>query len=144
MTTSINSVGKAPKPQPYNQFLTTLYQLLKLFLPSKLSLKIQKLRRTLMVTTQRSVPIGFITVTVIMMLLGCSSSEGANTTPQEKLNTSVTTSPPSEITETVDTVDSIVGKKVLYIGHSFGRPFARELPSFVEMAALNCKKSRTW
>ena len=90
-----------------------------------------------MVTTQRSVPIGFITVTVIMMLLGCSSSEGANTTPQEKLNTSVTTSPPSEITETVDTVDSVAGKKVLYIGHSFGRPFARELPSFVEMAGID-------
>ena len=68
------------------------------------------------------------------MLLGCSSSEGANTTPQEKLNTSITTSPPSEITETVD---SVVGKKVLYIGHSFGRPFARELPSFVEKAGID-------
>ena len=45
------------------------------------------------------------------MLLGCSSSEGANTTPQEKLNTSVTTSPPSEVTETVDTVDSVEGKR---------------------------------
>ena len=90
-------------------------------------------------TTQRSISIGFIAVTVIMMLLGCSSSEGANTTPREKLDTSITTSPPSEITEIVETVDTVEGKKVLYIGHSFGRPFARELPSFVEMAGIDNK-----
>ena len=88
-------------------------------------------------TTQRAVFKGFVTVTVIMMLLGCSSSEGAKTTPQEKLNTSITTSPPSEITEIVETVDIVEGKKVLYIGHSFGRPFARELPSFVQMAGID-------
>jgi len=90
-----------------------------------------------MMTTQRAVFKGFVTVTVIMMLLGCSSSEGAKTTPQEKLNTSITTSPPSEITEIVETVDIVEGKKVLYIGHSFGRPFARELPSFVQMAGID-------
>ena len=74
------------------------------------------------------------------MLLGCSSSEGAKTSPQETLDTSITTSPPSgitEIVETVETVDIVEGKKVLYIGHSFGRPFARELPSFVEMAGID-------
>ena len=71
------------------------------------------------------------------MLLGCSSSEGAKTSPQETLYTSIAPSPPSEVTETVETVDIVEGKKVLYIGHSFGRPFARELPSFVEMAGID-------
>ena len=71
------------------------------------------------------------------MLLGCSSSEGAKTSPQETLDTSIAPSPPSEVTETVETVDIVEGKKVLYIGHSFGRPFARELPSFVEMAGID-------
>ena len=71
------------------------------------------------------------------MLLGCSSSEGAKTSPQETLYTSIAPSPPSEVTETVEIVDIIEGKKVLYIGHSFGRPFARELPSFVEMAGID-------
>ena len=71
------------------------------------------------------------------MLLGCSSSEGAKTSPQESLDTSIAPSPPSEVTETVETVDIVEGKKVLYIGHSFGRPFARELPSFVEMAGID-------
>ena len=87
--------------------------------------------------TQRSVIKGFIAVTVIIMLLGCSSSEGAKTSPQETLDTSIAPSPPSEVTETVETVDIVEGKKVLYIGHSFGRPFARELPSFVEMAGID-------
>ena len=71
------------------------------------------------------------------MLLGCSSSDGAKTSPQETLDTSIAPSPPSEVTETVETVDIVDGKKVLYIGHSFGRPFARELPSFVEMAGID-------
>ena len=71
------------------------------------------------------------------MLLGCSSSDGAKTSPQETLDTSIAPSPPSEATETVETVDIVDGKKVLYIGHSFGRPFARELPSFVEMAGID-------
>ena len=71
------------------------------------------------------------------MLLGCSTSEGAETSPQETLDTTISPSPPSEVTETVETVDIVEGKKVLYIGHSFGRPFARELPSFVEMAGID-------
>ncbi len=90
-----------------------------------------------MLNTHRSVLIGFITATVITMLLGCSSSEGAKTLPQETLNTSIAPSPPLEVTETVKSVDIVEGKKVLYIGHSFGRPFARELPSFVEMAGID-------
>ena len=90
-----------------------------------------------MLNTHRSVLIGFIAAMVIAMLLGCSSSEGAKTSPQETLNTSIAPSPPSEVTETVETVDIVEGKKVLYIGHSFGRPFARELPSFVEMAGID-------
>ena len=88
-------------------------------------------------STQRSISIGLIAVTVILMLLGCSSSDGAKTSPQESLDTSIAPSPPSEATETVETVDIVDGKKVLYIGHSFGRPFARELPSFVEMAGID-------
>ena len=88
-------------------------------------------------STQRSISIGLIAVTVILMLLGCSSSDGAKTSPQETLDTSIAPSPPSEATETVETVDIVDGKKVLYIGHSFGRPFARELPSFVEMAGID-------
>ena len=72
-----------------------------------------------------------------MMLLGCSSSESAKTSPQETMNTSIAPSPPIEITETVESVDIVEGKRVLYIGHSFGRPFARELPSFVEMAGID-------
>ena len=71
------------------------------------------------------------------MLLGCSTSEGAKTSPQETLDTTISPSPPSEVTETVKSVDIVEGKKVLYIGHSFGRPFARELPSFVEMAGID-------
>ena len=71
------------------------------------------------------------------MLLGCSTSEGAETSPQETLDTSIAPSPPLEVTETVKSVDIVEGKKVLYIGHSFGRPFARELPSFVEMAGID-------
>ena len=71
------------------------------------------------------------------MLLGCSSSESAKTSPQEMMNTSIAPSPPIEITETVESVDIVEGKRVLYIGHSFGRPFARELPSFVEMAGID-------
>ena len=71
------------------------------------------------------------------MLLGCSSSESAKTSPQETMNTSIAPSPPIEITETVESVDIVEGKRVLYIGHSFGRPFARELPSFVEMAGID-------
>ena len=90
-----------------------------------------------MMSTQRSISIGLIAVTVILMLLGCSSSDGAKTSPQESLDTSIAPSPPSEATETVETVDIVDGKKVLYIGHSFGRPFARELPSFVEMAGID-------
>ena len=90
-----------------------------------------------MMSTQRSISIGLIAVTVILMLLGCSSSDGAKTSPQETLDTSIAPSPPSEATETVETVDIVDGKKVLYIGHSFGRPFARELPSFVEMAGID-------
>ena len=90
-----------------------------------------------MLNTHRSVLIGFIAAMVIAMLLGCSSSEVAKTSPQETLNTSIAPSPPSEVTETVETVDIVEGKKVLYIGHSFGRPFARELPSFVEMAGID-------
>ena len=71
------------------------------------------------------------------MLLGCSSSESAKTSPQETMNTSIAPSPPIEITETVESVDIVEGKRVLYIGHSFGRPFAHELPSFVEMAGID-------
>ena len=90
-----------------------------------------------MLNTHRSVLIGFITVMVITMLLGCSTSEGAKTLPQETLDTSISPSPPLEVTETVESVDIVEGKKVLYIGHSFGRPFARDLPSFVEMAGID-------
>ena len=90
-----------------------------------------------MLNTHRSVLIGFIAVMVITMLLGCSSSEGAETSPQETLDTTISPSPPLEVTETVKSVDIVEGKKVLYIGHSFGRPFARELPSFVEMAGID-------
>ena len=90
-----------------------------------------------MLNTHRSVLIGFIAAMVITMLLGCSTSEGAETSPQETLDTSIAPSPPSEVTETVKSVDIVEGKKVLYIGHSFGRPFARELPSFVEMAGID-------
>ena len=71
------------------------------------------------------------------MLLGCSTSEGAETSPQETLDTTISPSPPLEVTETVKSFDIVEGKKVLYIGHSFGRPFARELPSFVEMAGID-------
>ena len=71
------------------------------------------------------------------MLLGCSTSEGAETSPQETLDTTISPSPPSEVTETVESVGIVEGKKILYIGHSFGRPFARELPSFVEMAGID-------
>jgi len=87
--------------------------------------------------THRSVLIGFIAAMVITMLLGCSTSEGAKTSPQETLDTTTSPSPPLEVTETVKSVDIVEGKKVLYIGHSFGRPFARELPSFVEMAGID-------
>ena len=90
-----------------------------------------------MLNTHRSVLIGFIAAMVITMLLGCSTSEGAETSPQETLDTSIAPSPPLEVTETVKSVDIVEGKKVLYIGHSFGRPFARELPSFVEMAGID-------
>jgi len=87
--------------------------------------------------THRSVLIGFIAAMVITMLLGCSTSEGAETSPQETLDTTISPSPPLEVTETVESFDIVEGKKVLYIGHSFGRPFARELPSFVEMAGID-------
>ena len=90
-----------------------------------------------MLNTHRSVLIGFIAAMVITMLLGCSTSEGAETSPQETLDTSIAPSPPLEVTETVKSVDIVEGKKVLYIGHSFGRPFARELPSFVEMVGID-------
>jgi len=90
-----------------------------------------------MLNTHRSVLIGFIAAMVITMLLGCSTSEGAETSPQETLDTTISPSPPLEVTETVKSVDIVEGKKVLYIGHSFGRPFARELPSFVEMAGID-------
>ena len=90
-----------------------------------------------MLNTHRSVLIGFIAAMVITMLLGCSTSEGAKTSPQETLDTTTSPSPPLEVTETVKSVDIVEGKKVLYIGHSFGRPFARELPSFVEMAGID-------
>ena len=90
-----------------------------------------------MLNTHRSVLIGFIAAMVITMLLGCSTSEGAKTSPQETLDTTISPSPPLEVTETVKSVDIVEGKKVLYIGHSFGRPFARELPSFVEMAGID-------
>ena len=90
-----------------------------------------------MLNTHRSVLIGFIAAMVITMLLGCSTSEGAETSPHETLDTTISPSPPSEVTETVESVDIVEGKKVLYIGHSFGRPFARELPSFVEMAGID-------
>ena len=90
-----------------------------------------------MLNTHRSVLIGFIAAMVITMLLGCSTSEGAKTSPQETLDTTISPSPPLEETETVKSVDIVEGKKVLYIGHSFGRPFARELPSFVEMAGID-------
>ena len=90
-----------------------------------------------MLNTHRSVLIGFFAAMVITMLLGCSTSEGAETSPQETLDTTISPSPPLEVTETVKSVDIVEGKKVLYIGHSFGRPFARELPSFVEMAGID-------
>ena len=90
-----------------------------------------------MLNTHRSVLIGFIAAMVITMLLGCSTSEGAETSPQQTLDTTISPSPPLEVTETVESVDIVEGKKVLYIGHSFGRPFARELPSFVEMAGID-------
>ena len=90
-----------------------------------------------MLNTHRSVLIGFIAAMVITMLLGCSTSEGAETSPQETLDTTISPSPPLEVTETVESVDIVEGKRVLYIGHSFGRPFARELPSFVEMAGID-------
>ena len=90
-----------------------------------------------MLNTHRSLLIGFIAAMVITMLLGCSTSEGAETSPQQTLDTTISPSPPLEVTETVESVDIVEGKKVLYIGHSFGRPFARELPSFVEMAGID-------
>ena len=90
-----------------------------------------------MLNTHRSVLIGFIAAMVITMLLGCSTSEGAKTSPLETLDTTISPSPPLEVTETVESVGIVEGKKVLYIGHSFGRPFARELPSFVEMAGID-------
>ena len=90
-----------------------------------------------MLNTHRSVLIGFIAAMVITMLLGCSTSEGAETSPQETLDTTISPSPPLEVTETVESVGIVEGKRVLYIGHSFGRPFARELPSFVEMAGID-------
>ena len=90
-----------------------------------------------MLNTHRSVLIGFIAAMVITMLLGCSTSEGAETSPQETLDITISPSTPLEVTETVESFDIVEGKKVLYIGHSFGRPFARELPSFVEMAGID-------
>ena len=90
-----------------------------------------------MLNTHRSVLIGFIAAMGITMLLGCSTSEGAETSPQETLDTTISPSPPLEVTETVESVGIVEGKKILYIGHSFGRPFARELPSFVEMAGID-------
>ena len=90
-----------------------------------------------MLNTHRSVLIGFIAAMVITMLLGCSSSEGTKTSTLETLDTTISPSPPLEVTETVESVGIVEGKRVLYIGHSFGRPFARELPSFVEMAGID-------
>ena len=79
------------------------------------------------------------------LLFGCGSNEVREPSVQEATTESQITKFPTVVPEVgpqeIEFADTATehaqGKKVLYIGHSFGRPFARELPSFVEMAGID-------
>ena len=79
------------------------------------------------------------------LLFGCGSNELREPSEQEATTESQITKVPTVVPEVepqemefADTpTEHVQGKKVLYIGHSFGRPFARELPSFVEMVGID-------
>ena len=98
-----------------------------------------------MISTRKPVTRLFVAFFVAILFFGCGSNEVQEPLEQEVTTESQITKFPTVVPEVgpqemefADTVtEHVQGKKVLYIGHSFGTPFARELPSFVEMAGID-------
>jgi hypothetical protein len=98
-----------------------------------------------MISTRKPVTRLFVAFFVAILFFGCGSNEVQEPLEQEVTTESQITKFPTVVPEVgpqemefADTAtEHVQGKKVLYIGHSFGTPFARELPSFVEMAGID-------
>ena len=98
-----------------------------------------------MISTRKPVTRLFVAFFVAILFFGCGSNEVQEPLEQEVTTESQITKFPTVVPEVgpqemefADTAtEHVQGKKVLYIGHSFGTPFARELRSFVEMAGID-------
>jgi len=98
-----------------------------------------------MISTRKPVTRLFVAFFVAALFFGCGSSEVRSPLEQEirpksLISEAPTVMPQSQPQETglSNTVkEPVKGQKVLYIGHSFGRPFAQKLPLFAEMAGVD-------
>jgi hypothetical protein len=98
-----------------------------------------------MISTRKPITRLFVVFFVAILLFGCGSSEVQEPLEQEVTTESQITKFPTVVPEVEpqetglsNTVkEPVKGQKVLYIGHSFGRPFAQKLSLFAEMAGVD-------
>ena len=98
-----------------------------------------------MISTRKPVTRLFVAFFVAILFFGCGSSEVQEPLEQEVTTESQITKFPTVVPEVEpqetglsNTVkEPVKGQKVLYIGHSFGRPFAQKLSLFAEMAGVD-------
>ena len=98
-----------------------------------------------MISTRKPVTRLFFAFFVAILLFGCGSSEVQESLEQEvttesqitKFRTVVPEVEPQETGLSNTVKEPVKGQKVLYIGHSFGRPFAQKLSLFAEMAGVD-------
>ena len=98
-----------------------------------------------MISTRKPVIRLFVAFFVAILFFGCGSSEVQEPLEQEVTTESQITKFPTVVPEVEpqetglsNTVkEPVKGQKVLYIGHSFGRPFAQKLSLFAEMAGVD-------
>ena len=98
-----------------------------------------------MISTRKPVTRLFVAFFVAILLFGCGLSEVQEPLEQEVTTESQITKFPTVVPEVEpqetglsNTVkEPVKGQKVLYIGHSFGRPFAQKLSLFAEMAGVD-------
>ena len=98
-----------------------------------------------MISTRKPVTRLFFAFFVAILLFGCGSSEVQEPLEQEvttesqitKFRTVVPEVEPQETGLSNTVKEPVKGQKVLYIGHSFGRPFAQKLSLFAEMAGVD-------
>ena len=98
-----------------------------------------------MISTRKPVTRLFVAFFVAILFFGCGSNEVQEPSVQEATTESQITKFPTVVPEVEpqetglsNTVkEPVKGQKVLYIGHSFGRPFAQKLSLFAEMAGVD-------